>query len=497
MVKDDWAGYIGRVSDPQDKVLLEEAASAARGSAFRIAYLAVWLSCAESLKRKFKELSQLDHVAMKVISDITDKEAKQQATDRVLLTKAKQYGFISDAEFDQLESIYRQRCVYGHPYEQAPLLEQLIAAVASVVEFVLSRPTKLRHGYLARQVDLICTNREFLDDHLPAIDSYADVVYTRSSSELHLWFLQKLWREAAGFAANPSMSRMIRRVVWFSEAFLKRCDNGFFSKWNSVQDLSQYPLVSRALGSTALFCKLDGHSQDIVVGQLLKAANSHASCLKILEELDSAGQLTTRQRERFVAGVKLMDLHVAASSGLSLEYYVDGIIEALKSYNWYVQNPAVSAVAGIGSSGIVTLLPEKQKELGNNVLQAADGDAGSAVSLVKEIARGERMWPEAFVEGVITECFVNDGDKFRFKTKHAREALLGLCCIPTELRTAFVSRLVDRVRRSSPKHGRSMGEEHERILKIVDDVISGDKKAFGSFTALRDAVARLEVPKDE
>jgi len=493
----DWDSLAQRVVNDQDRVLFQEAVRAACASALRAAYITLWLACAESLKRKFKEASQFDDTATKIVAEISDKESKQQAVDAYILTKAKEYGFVSEAEFNQLESIYKQRCIYGHPYEQAPLAEQIIAAARTVVEFVLNQPTKLRHGYLSRQVDLICGDKTFLDDHPAAIDGYVHIVYTRSTADIHLWFLQKLWKQAAAFMDDPSMGLYVRRVVWFSWAFLKRCDDAFFMAWDVVQDLTQYPFVSHVLATPDLFPKISDHAQDIVVGNLLETAKSQASILTTIEALLTSNLLTSRQKERFSATIADIPLPVIASSGIRPTLYVRRIIEALKTHNWYEQNPAIDVIREIGPSGIKSLSADQQRELGNNVLQAAEGNANNAISFLTEIGRVDAKWPEAFVEGIVSETLVNEDNKLRFKTKQALKAFLCLRAVPKKKRKDIISRLADRLRSSTPKYQWSMNYEREEFVGIIDRAIENAPKELAALATLKNVVTNLEIPEDD
>src|SRR5271157_2140259 len=107
----------------------------------------IWISCAESIKRRFREAEKRDGAAGKIVGDFEKKEADQKSVDKFVLEKAKEYGFINDTAYTILLNIYEMRCVYGHPYEQAPLPEQVSHAAAMVVEHLLSQPVRLRHGY--------------------------------------------------------------------------------------------------------------------------------------------------------------------------------------------------------------------------------------------------------------------------------------------------------------------------------------------------------------
>lgn len=153
MANDQWDEFSARILSPQDRLLFEEAIRSARSGALRAAYIMVWISCAESLKRKFKELSARDGTAKQISGECERKEQAHQSVDHFLLEKARDYGLIAATEFTKLEQIYVFRCIYGHPYETGPSAANLISAASDVVDLVLQKTTKLRHGYLSSQVE--------------------------------------------------------------------------------------------------------------------------------------------------------------------------------------------------------------------------------------------------------------------------------------------------------------------------------------------------------
>lgn len=493
---DLWDDLAARIVDTQDRVLFDEAANSARAGALRTSYIAVWLSCAESLKRKFADASHTDGAAAKVGGDIADKESKQQAIDTFVLNEAKKYGFVTDGEFTQLENVYAQRCIYGHPYEQAPLVAQLHAAAEIVVEFVLGRPTKLRHGYLGRQVDLICKNNTYLDDHFPAVDNCAQVVHLRSAEDIHLWFLQKMWQELLPTANDPTMGQFLRRVVWFTTAFLRRCDAAFFTNWDSVNDLTRFPFLSHTLAAADLFPRVSQHAQDIVVGSLLDSAATNAAAAKSVQDLDEAKVLSDRQVERFTAALEQMPVHVLATVGIHPRYYYDQLIAKLRSYNWYSQSPAIEALRTLGPSGIALLNVGEQLIAGNNVLQAADGNSRAAVSLISDISTAADVWPDHFVEGVMSECVVNSDGYHRFKPDRANQAFLCVKSVDPAARAVVVNRIVTRLRTSTPKYPALSEADRDAIAAAIDAAVAIDAGVYGCLTPLKEAVIELELQRN-
>jgi hypothetical protein len=492
---DFWDELGHKIANPQDRVLFDEAKDAARAGALRAAYIAVWLSCAESLKRKFADVAQTDHDAAKVVGHISDKEGRKQSIDAFVLEKATKYGFVSDAESMQLVNVYDQRCIYGHPYEQAPISAQLEAAAAIVVEYVLSRPTKLRHGYLERQVKLLCKNPTYLDDHRPAVEGCAQVVHQRSSSDLHLWFLKKLWQEFASSANDPAMAAFSRRTRWFTIAFLRQCEAAFFSSWDAVDALTRYPFLSRSLVDLSLFIRLSDHARDIVVGELLAAARP--SDAKAVHDLHNNGILSERQVQRMQAGLQLIPVHSLAAAGFVARDIFDRTIQQIRTRNWYVQQPGIDALRAFGPDGIATLDAVQQTCAGNNVLQAAEGGSIAAASFLSDLSHGHTLWPLAFIEGILAECVVNDDNRYRFKASRAALAMLCIRSVEPASRAGVVERLVARLRSATPKHEALDPSDHALVIAAVDAAMAADSEACGCLQPFRDALAGLEVQQDD
>jgi hypothetical protein len=100
-------------------------------------------------------------------------ESQHRAVDKFLLVKAHEYGFLSDSGSTIINHVYEMRCIYAHPYREAPSQEKVIDAAAAVVDLVLSRPVRLRHGFGRQLLDNLLKNGNYLDDHEPAVTALA------------------------------------------------------------------------------------------------------------------------------------------------------------------------------------------------------------------------------------------------------------------------------------------------------------------------------------
>lgn len=115
----------------------------------------------------------------------------------------------------------------------------------------------------------------------------------------------------------------------------------------------------------------------------------------------------------------LADSNYDTSKGLSS---VNECIKKLKTYNWYVQNPAINELTKLSFKDV-----SKTQEnidaffvLGRNILQGADGTSGSAIIFIEKAASRVLNWPaelkKAFVDGCLYEVFFDSMGKIRQKS---------------------------------------------------------------------------------
>jgi hypothetical protein len=495
---DPLGGYLERVLSPEDRVLFDEAVASARTSAIRAAYIMVWLSCAESLKRKFRELAPRDGNAARITGEIGRREANHQSVDNYILDQAKDYGFIREAEHTQLQHIYVMRCLFGHPYETRPTVEQLVAAASTAIDHVLSRPTRLRHGYITDQVGLITSDAHFLDDLQVAVENYAGEVYPRVDEGLRLYFMRRLWPELERMVHDPAMAIYMRRGIWFSRTFLRQCINELLPSWDVVQDLTRAPdTLSTILSDPTLFTQITGHAQDIVVGTLIQIARASGTGLRLITELHEAGVLSDRHRERFEEAIRELPLSYLVSSGFPPIYYAQKFIDDFKSPNFYTQNPALEALNNLGQQRIASLPDRTLVLLGNNVLQAAQGNAKSAISMLREMASNPTPWPEHFVEGILSECFINEGAQIRFKVIHLDSAIRALLKLGSPAASGVVTRISARIQSGTFKNPWPRLEYRDEAVRTIDETCADDQDAQGILEPLRVALLNLEVEQVE
>lgn len=452
--------YSDKILSDQDKTLFQEAVVSASKGAPRGAYILIWITCAESLKRKFKEAAVRDGQANRIVGQIKTAEDNHKSVDMLILGQAKDYGFIDDTAFQKLEHVYNLRCLYGHPYESAPSDIELIAAAEIAVNEVLSKPTLLKHGFVQRQIEKLFDDPNYLEHSQESVREFARDISDRIDSSTYSYLLEKYSEKTEVSYTDASLSVVVNRGLWFLSEFLEKVGTDFYNATQWHDYVARFPntgqriILSRAIN----FDNVGTRTQNYIISYLLSECERKPSLLKKLEKLKIAGKLSQSQIEQF----NRINIVTLEGAKISLTSCYVSVIEAFKSHNWYKQNPAATIVKN-SIDLIQQLSPEEQNELGRNVLQVAEGGSGQAGELLEIIASRIETLPNEFIRGIILEAFLNEANEFRMKIKHIDSLILLLKAKPE-----VVSELENAIPNASPKAWNT-SIEMTTLLEALED----------------------------
>ena len=456
--------YAKEILSEDDHPLFDDAMEAGRVGALRAAYVMIWLACAESLKRRFRDAKVRDNTAGLIFDEIERMESQHRAVDRFLLDKAREYGFLSDSGRTILNHVYEMRCIYGHPYQEAPSREKVIDAAAAVVDLVLSRPVKLRHGFGRQLLDNLLNDGNFLDDYEPAVSALAKNILPRLDDAVHVWLLDEYWRELEKISDDSSMAVFSKRGTWFCRAMLTEIGATVLTHEDWHDRLGRFPKTLMGVCAVAgIFRHIGQPAQDSLVGSVLEESKTQASVLNYLEGLDHEGALSQRQHERFIQGIREMATNRVQASGLSTRTLYDKLIETMKSYNWYVQNPTIDTVISNGPHQAADLSQDQQVELGRNILQCGEGTAGSAIEFLEKLSQNATEWPFDVIRGIALESFTNEKNEIRLKTRQLDLVLAALVHLDEGKRGELVAEIVRLVDSGTQERRTRLGSYNEAI----------------------------------
>ena len=334
----------------------------------------------------------------------------------------------------------------------------------------------MRHNYWERVLESLTADRNFLDEHPPAVEEFAQEIVPRLDDAVHGWFLKKYWTRLEDVADDPSMVAFVRRAEWFSTAFLKEAGvSTLFSheEWHSL--VGQVPkTLARVCSSPETFQDIGKRAQDSLIGVVLHEAEKRPSILVRLEELAETEALSPRQHQRFRKHVSSLDVSVLRATRLKLTTCFRRIISALKERDWYEQNPAVVLIESWGPERVAQLSETDQDELGRNILQAAHGRSNAASRFLVGMSTSASAWPLGVVRGALVECFVNERKEVRFKEKHLELVVDAIGSLPDDAKESVMTAVTAAIEAGTPRDGYDR-EDFQAVSELVREHSVGQR----------------------
>lgn len=463
------SSYTKNIPSPEDRPLFDEAIKAGNAGALRAAYLMIWLACAESLKRRFREAKTRDHSAEKIVGKIEEKECKHHSVDKFVLDKSLEYGFISYSDHVILSHIYEMRCLYGHPYEKTPSQEQVIHAAAVVVKHVLSKPVKLRYGYGEQVLKSLLEESSFLNDQDLAVKGFTKDTLQRLDEKIYRWLLEKYWKKLEEIADDPLMAIYFRRGIWFCQTMLSEAGVSILSPEDWHDQVHKFPkILIRICSETDIYKDIGELAQNSLVDLILVKFNNRSEVLRSLEKLYEEDALSERQEERFLEHVSEMTSESMFCARLSTKVCYEQLIHSMNGHNWNTQNPAIKLIVSNGPEQVAALSEKKQVHIGREILQCAEGKAYCAIDFLEKLSEDAVSWPFDLVRGIALESFTNEKNQIRFKAHHLSLIISALEHLKPTQRDQLISEITAAVDAGTPKYQEEAHhfEKNIEILKI-------------------------------
>jgi hypothetical protein len=482
----DATTHTTQIPSPEDRPLIEEAIRAANAGALRGGYILIWLACAESIKRRFVFASARDGAAAKIQGDWEQKEKDAKSIDLFLLNSAESYGMLTPTDALSLRQIYEKRCVFGHPYEKSPSIEEFIGALSVAIKSLLSAPVLMKHGYLDAQAQQVSTSKTFIDDHGPAVVAYASEVSTKCDPKLIGWWLAKIWNLSEKNLYDPLMPWLIRRVHWIGDALLPHIDLKDFMP-TLERELTDKPrTVATALArSGSVFKNLPPLLSDRIVAILLDESKTSASWLVPLLWRKQDNSLNPRQLSKLSETINSSEPINLAESGVPIYEFAPLLIQRLKSYNWNIQNPIGSILSGSTEEEFRVIPPETLEQLGRNIVQAGEA-ANRCKEFITEVAQGKKKVPPDLVKGMLFETTINDLGLVRPKYGNLINVHMALSKVEESSKQAILELFISKIEHGSAKNPMSFADG-----SLTDGVEISMTKAGIAETYIKRIIAAL------
>lgn len=143
---------------------------------------------------------------------------------------------------------------------------------------------------------------------------------------------------------------------------------------------------------------------------------------------------------------------------------MDELITQLKTYNWYVQNPAIDKIIKERKLSVPDTIENRSSVfvLGRNIVQAAEGSSGNAIMYMENIYSYIKGWDEVFkqalIDGMLFEVFFGSEGKIRpneFKAQFFEDIMTNVPKLGLESPYKFINDRISKV--------------HSRFVPFVGD----------------------------
>ena len=167
-------------------------------------------------------------------------------------------------------------------------------------------------------------------------------------------------------------------------------------------------------------------------------------------------------------GVSEADRSAVVASGLSTKTCYPKLISAMKSHNWYIQNPAIDRVMSNGCCQADELTDEQQVNLGRNILQSGEGTAGSSIEFLEKLTHDAANWPFGVIRGIALESFTNEKNEIRLKNGQLDLVLTALVQLKDIQRDGLIAEIVESVDAGTPKR-RVHPDDYHDVLDLLSE----------------------------
>ena len=402
---------IGKISDAEDRHLIEESICALKAGVFRAAYIMAWIAAAESLKRRIGVLSQRDSVAGKVLGDIEDGERKHFAVDSKIIDGAFKLGLITDIEKTRLYHFFENRNIFGHPYNIAPSEEDVRAVICYVVGTVLAKAIKLKHSYIDERLNFLLNDVTYLDDDEEKIVWYAQEVARRVDDRLHAYLFKK-YIEGIGVIWNDPEKRLLRkRGMQFCKAYLINVGvDKTITKGHWLDLMSKYPAILSWLASwESIFRQLDGVSQDSAILKNIEYAKSSSfRRLKRLKEMEKNCLLSESQSKHLKDALTHLSGYQLHQTEIAITDLYPYAKKMLDSYDFGTANSGSDFFFVYRIKGLKELSEEQQQDIGRSLCDAAIMNAHNTLNVVAGMVQGNIEVPVKVRVGYCARFFTKE-----------------------------------------------------------------------------------------
>ena len=399
-----------QIHDKDDFYLFEEIFKCINSECYRSASILIWISTAESLKRKLEYLSKNDNE----ISEFKEKYDNSEK-DYDLLLACKNARLIKPNEYYKLEAIRQDRNNYAHPSFESPSKTDVLINLRYSVKYALSKPYYRSMGYVHYITDKLFEDSSYLGNpNESQVKNYAlnffkqiDPKYLKKTIKLFFKSCERLFLNQDSTKFKCQKHALIYIDTFFSihEDFLdEHTINDFLDKYKHTS--------CHIFSKVNLWDKIDKRSQERIFSYSKdKNIFSEIEFINIFYKLYSEDKLNEEHENDFKEYLSELKIINISQSELPANFYFDNLVKEFETGDYYKQ---IDAVHIVQNNDLNCLDDNQLKLLGILIMEAAQHNSWASQDFIRNFEINKPT-SQSILRGMFEWIFINDENKMIFR----------------------------------------------------------------------------------
>lgn len=403
-----------KVIDAKDQIIFDEVAGCLKNGYRRSAYIMSWIAIIESLKRKIYKFANLgDSSAKKAVEEIENLEAAHKSADVFIYDQAKKCGILADSDVSAIEFFWKKRCVFGHPYETQPTLEENKYIVIEGVRLVLGTELTYNKSYLDEICSMIVDSPHFLPNDIELIKAKAQKIVARTPEHLFPYFFKSLLFKIGQFKDETEPPIEVQKLRIFIIELLRVAKKPLLeAEYGFNVRVTRFPFTS--------FCGFVHHeiwehipmeAKETLLNYLESTPKNKEQDYYVkffVKHIREKDKLIEAHAERYCAYLNKQSFDKAVEFyGNNFDTYTR-IITEMETYTYTVQNVVVDYLRQATTVELVnSFTAEQQIGIGKVIQNAAKNNHFSSKNIKTDILKKERGFSDWVRIGIIISILEN------------------------------------------------------------------------------------------
>lgn len=406
-----------QIHDPQDYPLFDELIGCLEANFLRSAYIMSWIGIAENLKSKILQLSNLgDAAATNALKAIEDAEANKKSVDKLILEKAMALNLTDTSEQGILDFLWTQRCLFAHPYNLAPNIDETKYSINQLVKICLAKPLLFKRQYLNELVQNIVTKPFFLQNDEVEINKYYDGLLPRITVDQHPYLFKTLLGEFGKIDNETSKADIqVKLRLFIIKLLLDSTLPLSDDSWSLEHRAVNFPFTTfYGVVSPATWTKLPIRIKQILIDYALGEVdeNKRYQIKNIFWNLIRNGVLEENFRTRYFDFLENISFNYAINFYADPSRMLGRILRQFDTHNYDKQNPVIEYLKSTNGKTFYNGLSEAdQAALGRRITYAVRNNNWIGIDYFNSLPNQTDL-PKGLIAGLVEGTLFDRNNKF-------------------------------------------------------------------------------------